>query len=71
MYNRRTGTSPKPLGLAMDTESNDWYREAVLRPLGGAESHFDSAYSDRQKPALSGACDRLSRTSSLAAPCEA
>ncbi len=55
----------------MDAESNDWYREAVLRPLGDAESHFDSAYSDRQKPALSGACDRLSRTSSLAAPCEA
>jgi hypothetical protein len=48
----------------MDAGSTDWYREAaeaVLRPLGDAESHFDSAYSHREKTALSEACDRLSR----------
>jgi hypothetical protein len=47
----------------MDAESTDWYREAaeaVLRPLGDAESHFDTAYSGRKKTALSEACDRLS-----------
>jgi hypothetical protein len=49
----------------MDAESTDWYREAaeaVLEPLGDAESHFDSAYNDLQKAALSEACDRLNRT---------
>jgi hypothetical protein len=49
----------------MDAESTDWYREAaeaVLRPLGDAESHFDTAYSGRKKTALSEACDRLSST---------
>ena len=49
----------------MDAESTDWYREAaeaVLRPLGDAESRFDTAYSGRKKTALSEACDRLTRT---------
>jgi len=49
----------------MDAGSTDWYREAaeaVLRPLGDAESHFDSAYSHREKTVLSEACERLRST---------
>jgi hypothetical protein len=49
----------------MDAESTDWYREAaeaVLRPLGDAESHFDTAYSGRKQMALSEACERLGST---------